>query len=68
MSARRSTFPRVRGTADRRRRRWRRFIWFKTGGPAEWLFEPKDVDDLRASSRELDPAVPVMAARRSAPT
>ena len=36
-------------------------VWFKTGGRAEWLFEPKDVDDLRDFLAELDPAVPVMA-------
>ncbi len=36
-------------------------VWFKSGGSAEWLFEPKDEDDLRTFLRELDPAVPVMA-------
>ena len=36
-------------------------VWFKSGGPAEWLFEPKDVDDLAVFLRDLDPAVPVMA-------
>jgi UDP-N-acetylmuramate dehydrogenase len=36
-------------------------VWFKSGGIAEWLFEPKDVADLQAFLRELDPAVPVMA-------
>ncbi|HCF24357.1 MULTISPECIES: UDP-N-acetylmuramate dehydrogenase [unclassified Novosphingobium] len=36
-------------------------VWFKSGGTAEWLFEPKDVADLQAFLRELDPAVPVMA-------
>ena len=36
------------------------FIWFRTGGPAEWLVRPKDVADLSAFLRELDPAVPVM--------
>ena len=36
-------------------------VWFKSGGPAEWLFEPKDVADLSAFLRGLDPAVPVMA-------
>ncbi|RST30344.1 UDP-N-acetylmuramate dehydrogenase [Sphingomonas ginkgonis] len=35
-------------------------VWFKAGGAAEWLFEPKDVDDLAAALRGLDPAVPVM--------
>ena len=36
-------------------------VWFKSGGTAEWLFEPKDLDDLRQFLRDLDPAVPVMA-------
>ena len=36
-------------------------VWFKSGGAADWLFEPKDVADLQAFLRELDPAVPVMA-------
>ncbi len=36
-------------------------VWFKAGGAAEWLFEPKDVADLQAFLRDLDPATPVMA-------
>ncbi len=36
-------------------------VWFKSGGHAEYLFEPKDIADLQAFLRELDPAVPVMA-------
>ncbi|GAA4764572.1 UDP-N-acetylmuramate dehydrogenase [Stakelama sediminis] len=36
-------------------------VWFKSGGSADWLFEPKDADDLAGFLRELDPAVPVMA-------
>jgi UDP-N-acetylmuramate dehydrogenase len=36
-------------------------VWFKSGGTAEWLFEPKDEEDLVAFLRELDPAVAVMA-------
>ena len=36
-------------------------VWFKSGGNADWLFEPKDVADLQAFLRGLDPAVPVMA-------
>lgn len=35
-------------------------VWFKSGGSADWLFEPKDVADLQAFLRDLDPAVPVM--------
>jgi len=36
-------------------------VWFKSGGNAEWLFEPKDEDDLTSFLRELEPDVPVMA-------
>ena len=36
-------------------------VWFKSGGNAEWLLEPKDVDDLVSFLRELDPHVSVMA-------
>ena len=36
-------------------------VWFKSGGRAEWLFEPADEDDLVAFLRDLDPEVPVMA-------
>jgi UDP-N-acetylmuramate dehydrogenase len=36
-------------------------VWFKSGGAAEWLFEPKDVADLQGFIRDLDPSVPVMA-------
>jgi UDP-N-acetylmuramate dehydrogenase len=36
-------------------------VWFKSGGAAEWLFEPKDIADLQAVIRNLAPATPVMA-------
>jgi UDP-N-acetylmuramate dehydrogenase len=36
-------------------------VWFKSGGSAEWLFEPADTDDLIDFLRDLDPEVPVMA-------
>jgi len=36
-------------------------VWFKSGGKAEWLFEPKDEQDLVDFLRELDPDVAVMA-------
>ncbi len=35
-------------------------VWFKSGGAAEWLFEPKDVADLQDFLRDLDPSTPVM--------
>lgn len=36
-------------------------VWFKSGGPAQWLFEPRDTQDLQDFLAGLDPAVPVMA-------
>ncbi|MYL97693.1 UDP-N-acetylmuramate dehydrogenase [Novosphingobium sp. FGD1] len=36
-------------------------VWFKAGGHAQWLFEPRDLADLQDFLRGLDPAVPVMA-------
>ena len=37
------------------------FIWFRTGGPAEWLARPADRDDLQAFIGLLPRDVPVMA-------
>jgi UDP-N-acetylmuramate dehydrogenase len=55
-----ATMPRVRGrlTADAP---LAPLVWFKSGGKAEWLFEPADEEDLRDFLQELDPHVPVMA-------
>ncbi|HET9427686.1 MAG TPA: UDP-N-acetylmuramate dehydrogenase [Allosphingosinicella sp.] len=36
------------------------FIWFRTGGPAEWLVRPESVEDLANFMRGLDPDVPVL--------
>lgn len=33
--------------------------WLRVGGPADWLFQPADVEDLASFLRALDPAVPV---------
>ncbi len=35
-------------------------VWFKSGGKADWLFEPNDEQDLVEFLRDLDPSVPVM--------
>jgi UDP-N-acetylmuramate dehydrogenase len=35
-------------------------VWFKSGGTAEWLFEPADADDLSDFLRQLEPTTPVM--------
>jgi UDP-N-acetylmuramate dehydrogenase len=54
------TLPKVRGklTADAP---LAPLVWFKSGGKAEWLFEPKEVADLQGFLADLDPGVPVMA-------
>ncbi|MGH6614879.1 UDP-N-acetylmuramate dehydrogenase [Sphingomonas sp.] len=36
------------------------FIWFRTGGPAEWLVRPQDVNDLAAFMAGLDADIPVL--------
>ncbi|MDX3908671.1 MAG: UDP-N-acetylmuramate dehydrogenase [Sphingobium sp.] len=36
------------------------FIWFRTGGPAEYLVRPRDVADLSRFLASLDPELPVL--------
>jgi UDP-N-acetylmuramate dehydrogenase len=36
------------------------FIWFRTGGRAEWLIRPRDEADLSRFLAELDPSIPVI--------
>ena len=55
-----ATMPSVRGRL-KRDAPLAPLVWFKSGGSAEWLFEPADADDLCAFLKELDPQVPVMA-------
>lgn len=38
-----------------------KLVWFKTGGKADWLFEPADLDDLKLFMDRLDASLPVMA-------
>jgi UDP-N-acetylmuramate dehydrogenase len=38
-----------------------KLVWFKSGGPADWLFEPADIDDLTQFLANLDEGTPVMA-------
>ncbi|WP_234029680.1 UDP-N-acetylmuramate dehydrogenase [Erythrobacter sp. THAF29] len=38
-----------------------KLVWFKTGGPADWLFEPADLDDLKLFMERLEGSLPVMA-------
>lgn len=33
--------------------------WLRVGGPADWLFQPADVDDLSCFLKALDPVIPV---------
>jgi UDP-N-acetylmuramate dehydrogenase len=38
-----------------------KLVWFKTGGPADWLFEPEDLADLVTFLAGLEEGTPVMA-------
>ena len=38
-----------------------KLVWFKSGGNADWLFEPADRADLIDFLERLDPGTPVMA-------
>ena len=38
-----------------------KLVWFKSGGKADWLFEPADLDDLVDFMSDLDEGTPVMA-------
>ncbi|MBY8825977.1 UDP-N-acetylmuramate dehydrogenase [Sphingomonas colocasiae] len=53
------TIPRVRGKLTPQAP-LAPLVWFKAGGVAEWLFEPRDIEDLSDFLAELDPSVPVM--------
>ncbi|HEX6604765.1 MAG TPA: UDP-N-acetylenolpyruvoylglucosamine reductase, partial [Sphingomicrobium sp.] len=55
-----ATMPKVRGRLTQNAP-LAPLVWFKSGGSAEWLFEPRDEQDLIDFLRELDPDVPVMA-------
>ncbi|MBU3077768.1 UDP-N-acetylmuramate dehydrogenase [Sphingomonas quercus] len=52
--------PAIRGTAEPGAS-LADFIWFRTGGPAEWLVRPADVADLAEFLKALPAATPVMA-------
>ena len=38
-----------------------KLVWFKSGGAADYLFEPADLDDLKSFLAELGGSIPVMA-------
>ncbi|WP_047997124.1 UDP-N-acetylmuramate dehydrogenase [Puniceibacterium sp. IMCC21224] len=50
--------PKVRGRLTRDRP-LSDLTWLRVGGPADWLFQPADVDDLRGFLRQLDPATQI---------
>lgn len=52
------TLPPVRGTLTPDRP-LADLTWLRVGGPADWLFQPADREDLSAFLAALDPAVPV---------
>ncbi len=54
-----SGMPAVRGTL-RRAVALAPLTWFRIGGPAEWLFQPADVDDLAAFLAAKPDGLPVM--------
>ena len=53
-----NTIPDLRGTLTQARP-LADLTWLRVGGPADWLYQPADPDDLALFLRELDPAVPV---------
>src|SRR4051794_41175399 len=55
-----ATMPKVRGKLTQNAP-LAPLVWFKSGGSAEWLFEPTDKEDLTGFLKELDQSVPVMA-------
>ena len=54
------TLPKVRGKLTPQAS-LAKLVWFKSGGAADWLFEPADLADLTEFLAALDPDVPVMA-------
>ncbi|PKP70882.1 MAG: UDP-N-acetylenolpyruvoylglucosamine reductase [Alphaproteobacteria bacterium HGW-Alphaproteobacteria-4] len=52
------TLPEVRGTLTPNRP-LADLTWLRVGGPADWLFQPADMQDLQAFLAALDPAVAV---------
>ena len=53
-----TTLPPVRGTLTPHRP-LADLTWLRVGGPADWLFQPADEQDLAAFLAGLDPSVPV---------
>jgi len=38
-----------------------KYVWFKSGGKADWLFEPADLEDLKTFCEHLNGELPIMA-------
>lgn len=53
-----SRMPEVRGTLTPNRP-LNDLTWLRVGGPADWLFQPADLDDLRGFLAALDPEIAV---------
>lgn len=53
-----AAMPAVRGTLSEGKA-LSALTWLRVGGPADWLFQPADREDLAAFLAALDPAVPV---------
>ena len=53
-----SELPDVRGALSRNKP-LSDLTWLRVGGPADWLFQPADLDDLSAFLKDLSPDVPV---------
>jgi UDP-N-acetylmuramate dehydrogenase len=59
MSAATLDLPQIHGQAEHKGS-LADFIWFRTGGPAEWLIRPRDCGDLSSFLADLDPVIPVL--------
>lgn len=54
------TLPNVRGKLTQNAP-LNKHVWFKSGGQADWLFEPADAEDLKSFCAEIAGSTPVMA-------
>ena len=52
------TLPEVRGSLSQGKL-LSELTWLRVGGPADWLFNPADVDDLAAFLAAIDPDIAV---------
>ncbi|MEM8655760.1 MAG: UDP-N-acetylmuramate dehydrogenase [Pseudomonadota bacterium] len=52
------TLPPTRGTLTQNKD-LSGLTWLRVGGPADWFFQPADVEDLAAFLADLDPTVPI---------